>query len=75
MQLQIEVKGQRRIVDTPGFKIYGTKEELEEIRRSVDIAINSGLVIGWVGIGTVDDPKTVFPFNGKPDVETKGWKD
>ena len=72
MNIQIEVEGKRRIINT-GLKVYGTAADLTEIRDAITKALNTGLVQGWVGAGEIDDPKTVFPFNGKPIVPTTNW--
>lgn len=73
MEIQIEVGEKRRTV-TEGLKIYGTAEDLTELRDAITSALNSGLVQGWVGAGKIDDIKTVFPFNGK-DLPVENWRD
>jgi len=70
--MKIEKDDRRREVGQ-GFNLYGTKEEFEAMRHQITKALNSGLIQGWVGIGKVDDEKTVFPFNGKENVPEKNW--
>lgn len=72
-EIQIEVDGTRRTV-TGGLKIYGTAADLAELRDAITSALNAGLAQGWVGVGVIDDPKTVFPFNGRDGVATKDWR-
>jgi len=74
MDIQIEVEGRRRTISN-GLKIYGEAQDLQEIRDKITQALNAGLTMGWVGAGTIDDPKTVFPFNGKEGVPVTTWRE
>ena len=73
-QLIIEVEGRRRTLSA-GLKVYGTKEDLTQLRDAITEALDKGLEMGWVGAGEIDDPKSVFPFNAKDDtIKTKDWR-
>lgn len=73
MNIIIEV-GERRRTLGEGLKIYGTAEDLTEIRDAITAALNAGLALGWVGAGVIDDTKTVFPYNGKEGIKTENWR-
>jgi len=70
--LQIENKGKRRTV-SDDLKIYGSAEDLTELRDAITKALNCGLIQGWIGVGALDDPESVFPYNGKDKVPTESW--
>ena len=69
----VEVDGRRRTINS-GLKVYGTAQDLAELRDAITTALNAGLVQGWVGAGMIDDPKTVFPYNGKDGIPLKDWR-
>ena len=75
MNIQIEVSGNRRTIDTGGVKVYGSDVELKEIADAIYEALHAGLVLGWVGVGADRKAKDVFPFNGKQNVPTNKWTD
>jgi len=72
-ELIVEVDGRRRTLST-GLKVYGTAEDLAELRDAITEALNCGLVQGWVGAGVIDDPGSVFPHDGKDGIPVKDWK-
>jgi len=72
MNLQIEVGDGRRIIDTAGFKIYGSDTELRQIADAIETALRDGMVQGWVGVGVIDS-NSVFPFNGRDNIPSKFW--
>jgi len=72
--IQIEVEGRRRTLSS-GLKVYGTAEDLEELRDAITEALNKGLVLGWVGVGLLPDDHTTFPYNGRNDIPVSNWRD
>jgi len=74
LNIQIEAKGSRRIIETDGFKIYGSDVELKQIADSIQVALAYGLVQGWVGVGADSNAPDAFPFNGS-NIPTKDWED
>ena len=63
MKLIIETLNQRREINT-GFNLYGSAEDLREVKEAIDSRLRDGMALGWVEICSekITPDTTIYPW-------------